>query len=240
MAIKIVFGSMKGGVAKTTVSRSIAILLREQNQRVLLIDLDPSASLTDSLKDGFLSNELQEDDLMAYQAMQQKDLRKGIHPVFQNLDILPASHHLQQFPNLLASERTDSFIHDLIREIESDYDFIILDVAPILNDLHVNAVVAADYVIPIFDTKDLLRQNTSYLNFLKEIQATQDSVPQVLGIIASLIRLRNQTETEVLDAASTDVKDLLFETVILDRERGGDNPNTIYRPLLKEMLTRLQ
>lgn len=240
MAIKLVFGSIRGGVGKTTISKAIALLLAEQKRKTLLIDLDPSASVTYGLKNGIIGDLLDDQYVDVYEAMQQKDLRKGIHKVLSNLDLIPASNKLHNFSKLLPSDSSDTFIRDLVSEIEDDYDFIIFDLSPIVDVLNVNGLVASDYVIPILDTTTLLMQNTTYLQYIEEIQSNQQNPLQILGMVASLLDTRGQTETAILESASAPVKNLLFETIITNTHKEGAKSVEMYESLLEEILIRLK
>lgn len=240
MAIKMVFGSKRGGVGKTSISIFISLLLADQKRKTLLIDLDPSASATLGLTNGIIGDPLEDHYVDAYEAMQQNDLRKGIHKVLSNLDLIPASNKLHNFSSLLPSDSSDHFIRDLVSEIEDDYDFIIFDLSPIVDDLNVHGLMASDYVIPIIDTTSFLMQNITYLQYIEEIKSKQQNSLQTLGIVASLRDTEGLTETAILESASAPVKNLLFETVITNTRKEGAKPVKMYESLLEEILIRLK
>lgn len=240
MAIKLVFGSQKGGVGKTSISIYTSLLLEDRTRKTLLIDLDPSASATLVLTNGFISAPLEEHYVDAYEAMQQNDLRKGIHKIGPNLDLIPASNKLYNFSSLLPSDSSDYFIRDLVSEIEQDYDFIIFDVSPILDDLHANGLLASNYVIPLLDTRVFPMRNATYLHYIEDIKSKQQSSLQTLGVVATLRDTRGQTETAILESASAPVKNLLFETVITDTRKEDAEPVEMYGSLLEEILIRLK
>lgn len=240
MAIKLVFGSRKGAVGRTSSSIYTALLLADRKRKTLLVDLDQSAGATLILTNGIISDRLEEHYVDAYDAMQQNDLRKGIRNVGLNLDLIPASNKLYNFSSLLPSDSSDHFIRDLVSEIEQDYDFIIFDLSPSLDDLHANGLLASNYVIPLLDTSSFLMQDATYLHYIEDLKSKQQSSLQILGVVATLRDTRGRTETAILEEASAPVKNLLFETVITDTRKEDAEPVEMYASLLDEILIRLK
>jgi len=136
--------NQKGGVAKTTTAVALAGLLAEWHQRVLLVDLDPHASLTsyagidpDCVQDSVyaLFDTPPGVDLIRADAWPGIDLVAGA-PALATLD--RRLHDSQGLGLVLAS---------WLRDLRGRYDHIFMDCAPMLGILMVNALVASDHVL---------------------------------------------------------------------------------------------
>jgi chromosome partitioning protein len=135
----------KGGVAKTTSAISLAAILAERKNRVLLIDLDPLACLTASLglsiKDHQLSiGEILLDHIHPTEAI--------LHTEIPGLDIIPAKESLGKIEKILPDINNYVFaLKNTIEKIYSLYDFVVLDCPPFLGAITVNAMVASHLLL---------------------------------------------------------------------------------------------
>lgn len=130
----------KGGVGKTTSTINIGASLANKGKKVLLVDLDPQANLTQSL------------GIKNVQISIYKNLRgeKIIHPVEHrsNLYILPSSLDLSAAEIELSSEPGREYIlKDILSQVVNKFDYIFIDCPPSLGLLTINALASADYVL---------------------------------------------------------------------------------------------
>ncbi len=135
----------KGGVGKTTSAINIGAAFSSLGSRVLLIDLDPQANLSQSLG----INQKAEAPTI-YEAM------RGLAPlkpilVKDGLEVVPSSIDLAGAEIELAGEIAREYIlKNLLAEVEASYDYIIIDSPPSLGLLTVNALTACKFVyIPL-------------------------------------------------------------------------------------------
>ena len=239
MAIKLIFGNLKGGSGKTTTAMTMALLLQEQARKTLLIDLDPQANVTHRMANIFL-DPVEVGNLDVYGAIEQKDLRKGLRTLMPYLDLIPSSSALHNFPQLLTETAATPILPALIEEIEDDYEFIIFDVSPMIDELAVNALASTDYVVAILEpTPAAIQKLNLYFNYIEEIKTNQNPSLQVLGIVASMITPIAQSQHTDFDNLSAPVKELLFESVIPNRNEEGVHPKDNYGQLLDEILKKL-
>ncbi len=156
--------NQKGGVGKTTTAVTLSNGFSLQNKRTLLVDLDPQGHVAFSFgvdKKPNLYNWLVMDE----------PLSNVVETVRPNLDILSSDKRtesvkrhitLMNFRETILSEH----LHD------SDYDVIILDMAPSLDILHINGLVASDWVlIPT-------RPDAMAVDGVKEILITMSEISQ--------------------------------------------------------------
>ncbi|MEY4323239.1 MAG: hypothetical protein RL410_1020, partial [Actinomycetota bacterium] len=136
--------NQKGGVAKTTTTASLGAAFAELGERVLLVDLDPQASLTFSL------------------GVNPEDLKVSLHQVLLGestafdamidtddyVDLLPSTIELTATEAQLMNRAGREFVlRDALKSVVDDYDWVLLDCSPSLGIITLNALTAAHEVI---------------------------------------------------------------------------------------------
>ena len=139
----IVFSNQKGGVAKTTSALNTAAALIRQGRRVLAVDLDPQGNLTfaTGYKEKF-TDVFNLVDAFTGEADQDECMRH-----INGLDLFSIGLRATAADMMFTQVGREYMLKDVLDEYQEDYDFCIIDTAPSLNILTVNALTAADYVI---------------------------------------------------------------------------------------------
>lgn len=143
MAQIIAVSNQKGGVGKTTSTLNLGVALTELDKKVLMIDLDPQASLTISI--GLEPESLEK---TIYNALvEDVDIRKLI--LFSDLlYFVPSTIDLSAAEMELVSEVGREFkLKEALDEVKDEFDYILIDCPPSLGLLTINALVACDVVI---------------------------------------------------------------------------------------------
>ena len=130
----------KGGVGKTTSTINIGSALASKKKKVLLVDLDPQANLTQSLG-------IKESEITIYDNLKGEKLISPIE-YKNNLYVLPSSLDLSAAEIELSSEPGREYIlKEFLFKLKDKYDYILIDCPPSLGLLTINALTAADFVI---------------------------------------------------------------------------------------------
>ena len=135
----------KGGVGKTTSCLNLAAEIALLGKSVLLIDLDPQASLTVYLK--FDPTQFERN---AYHVMTRKCGAEEVivRTDIENIDLLPSSIDLSAAEiEITALMNREHILNDQLKRVAGYYDFILIDNMPSLGILTINSFMASDYVI---------------------------------------------------------------------------------------------
>lgn len=175
--------NMSGGVGKSTLTMNLGYhLVTDIGKRVLMVDMDPQASLTTFM--GLAPFELEE---TIYQSL----LEKKHPPVIKNLfgcDLVPANIFLAQAELQLSSElRREYKLANTLAKVENNYDVLLLDCPPSLGLLSVNCLVAANYLlIPIQTEYKSVEATINLLQTTYEIAQEVNPNLQVVGAVPTM------------------------------------------------------
>lgn len=189
--------NQKGGVAKTTSTYNISALLAKKDKKVLMIDLDPQASLTVSV--GIEPEELRR---TIYNVIcENEDITNIIIELDKNLYIAPSVIDLSiaelSLVNKIARE---SILKKKIEKVKNNFDYIIIDCPPSLGLLVVNALSASDKIlIPVATDYLAYRGLRLLLSTVDNVKENINSELSILGVIATLFDRRTLHSREVLE-----------------------------------------
>ena len=149
--------NQKGGVGKTTTVVSLAGILAQRGQRVLLIDTDPHAALTSYFD--FDSDRLEGTLYELFQAAKPSSElvnRMTLKTKFENIHLLPASITLATLDRVMGNrEGMGLVLKRALLRVQDQYDYVLIDCPPVLGVMMVNALAACDRILVPVQTEFL-------------------------------------------------------------------------------------
>ncbi|HEX3707506.1 MAG TPA: AAA family ATPase [Mycobacteriales bacterium] len=193
--------NQKGGVAKTTTVASVASALSELGKRVLVVDLDPQACLTFSLGLDPEALELSVHDVLLGRVA----ARMVVQHTAEGPDLLPATIDLAGCEaQLLTRTGREHVLRMALDDIRSGYDIVLIDCAPTLGVLTINALTSADEVIIPLQCETLSHRGVGQLlDTVLDVQRLTNPGLSVMGVLPTMFDGRTVHARAVLaDIAS--------------------------------------
>lgn len=219
---KIAFTNQKGGVGKTTTTVNTGAGLANLGYRVLLVDMDPQANLTYSVK--LNSNRI---DKTVYHLLKGDVGVTDIVMKHKQFDILPSSIELSgaemELVNIPAREM---LLKDALQEVSGNYDFVLIDCPPNLGVLTLNAFTAADELVIVLQSEYLALHGLSKLmDVIQVVQRRLNKNLKVEGILCTLYDNRKNLNREVVGHIRDYFGAKVFNTVIRDNVALAEAPS---------------
>lgn len=196
---------MKGGVGKTTTVLSLGAALNMGGKKVLLTDIDSQKDLSASL--GITEEEHTSSDIF-----NGKNINSTIMKLENGLHIIPASKDLIGTQMKL---KTGDVLSKALEEIKSNYDYVIIDSAPSMSILNVNAIVASQLIIVTLEPEFLaLTGLQDFLEIIKLLEEQYNIKPPAIRILITKYDQRKGLHLEAEKQIRKHFKDLLLKTKI--------------------------
>lgn len=201
------FCNHKGGVGKTTSVLSIGCILASMGKRTLLVDMDAQANLSSSI----LETETGES---IYYSLKERKALPQIE-LAENLYLTPSSLDLAAIEVEIAGQmQRESTLKRLIEPLRERYDFILIDCAPSLGLLLINALTASDRVyIPLTAETLPYKGLTSLGRVIAQVQEYLNSGLTLGGIFFTRWNNRKLNK-EVEEVARSTYGDLILQAKI--------------------------
>ena len=206
----------KGGVGKTTTTINLAAALQQKKKRVLAIDMDGQANLTESFGLSI------EEEQTVYGAM------KGKYP----LPLVETAGGVTVVPSCLEAELINEPGRELIlsgliaKSLDHrKFDYILIDCPPSLGLLTLNALTAADYlIIPVQAQFLAMRGMAKIMNVIATVQERLNPKLAIGGIVITQFDKRKTLNKSVAELVKDSFCDKVFKTVIRDNVSLAEAP----------------
>lgn len=224
MSIIIAIANQKGGVGKTTTAVNLSAALTEIGLKVLLVDIDPQGNATSGMGIHKRNAKISSYEVLTGNASIQEaivkasDGRTSILPA--NLALVGAELELVNLP-----ER-EMRLKKALQEIETDYNYILIDCPPSLGLLTINGLNAADQVlVPIQCEYYALEGLSQLTNTIKQVKRLWNPNLELLGVLPTMYDGRLNLTTQVIEEVKKFFPGKIFKSVIPRNVRLSEAPS---------------
>jgi chromosome partitioning protein len=216
--------NQKGGVGKTTTSVSLSACLAYIGQKVLMVDIDPQGNATSGA--GIDKADVEQciydvlvDDVEASTVIMETKV--------ENLYAIPATIQLAGAEiELVPTISREVRLKRALEEVQSQYDYIVIDCPPSLGLLTLNALTAADAVlIPVQCEYYALEGLSQLLNTVRLVQKHLNHDLKIEGVLLTMLDARTNLGLQVIEEVKKYFQDKVYQTIIPRNVRLSEAPS---------------
>jgi len=215
--------NQKGGVGKSTSAVNVSAYLGQSGFKTLLIDMDPQSNATSGL--GVYPENIKKssyDAIINFEVPAKTVLKTD----YENLDIMPSSEKLSGAEvELVSNFKREYRLKDIIDQLSSEYDYILIDCSPALGLLTINALTASGEVLIPLQCEYYALEGIARL--LKTVDLVKHNLNK--GLEISGVVLTMYTRTRLSDQAVKEIRKYfpgkVFKTIIPRNVRLAEAPS---------------
>ncbi|MBN2662137.1 MAG: ParA family protein [Bacteroidales bacterium] len=204
----IAISNHKGGVGKTTTSVNLGAGLAKSGKKVLMVDLDPQANLSQCY--GITKPETTiYEALKGVEGFKAINVNEGLYLAASSLDLAGAEMELN------SEAGREYLLKEVLSPIKDDYEYIIVDCPPSLGLLTLNAFTCADEVIiPIQAHFLAIKGLTKIIEVINKIKRRINPSLEISGVVITLYDKRKILHRDIEETIKTYFQDKVFDIKI--------------------------
>lgn len=216
--------NQKGGVGKTTTALNVSAALALMGKNTLLIDTDPQANSTLAFVDNPQQYAKSLYDVMVSNNQNIKDIL--VKSTVPGLEIAISKISMAKLEPSLLGEIDGHFrLKDVLEPVRNSYEFIVIDTAPTLGIITLNALVASDAVlIPIQSSYLCLEGTDDLLETIDKVKRIANPNLQIIGVLITLHDKRTNISRDVVARIKSVFGKKVFNTIISKSVKLEESP----------------
>lgn len=197
----------KGGVGKTTTTLNLGKALSMEGFRVLIIDFDPQANLSQSVG-------IEDPEKSVYHTLNNGEPLPVI-PLSESLFIVPSDLELATAESKLQAQQLQGYLalKESLDPLKGDYDYILIDCPPSLGILTNNALMASTDVMIVLSSQYLPTKGMGNIIAAVEFAKKFNPALKISGILITLIE-NTIMSNSIIDWVKSSYKGLVYNTMI--------------------------